>query len=313
MQEKPQPPIIFNRPLWKTRRARSAAMFMDHDFLHKRAMLDIVDRLETVMRDFPLAVFMGTGHLTQHLTKECGVKTIIHGDITPNRLDLQTFQSCSQHIPAHPQKFAKQPATISPPATMPLVFDEENQPFAAGKLDLIVSLLSLHTVNDIVGSLIQYRRALKPDGLFLAAIFSGKTLEGLRAVFYQAESEIMGGVTPRIYPFADIKQIGSAMSRAGFALPVTDKDSVKVRYENPMNLFKDLRGMGETNALTGPTSPLSRKILMRAIDLLTTHHNHIEFEITYLTGWAPHPDQQKPLKPGSAKMSLAQAIALQKD
>lgn len=275
------PPQIFNRKLARLRRERSGALFAGHDFLHRRAMDDIVDRLETVKRDFPRALFIGAGSLTGLLTPACGVGDVFQADSAHSRL------------------------AGTPPG---FLCEEEAFPVAPASLDLIVSILTLHGANDLVGALAQMRAALKPDGLFIAAVFGEETLSGLRDAFRRAETEIRGGLAPRFAPFAAIQDFGQALSRAGFALPVTDVDRVTVDYANPFSLLKDLRGMGETNVLTSKAPILRRSVLARAADLFGEAGGRERFEIVYLTGWAPHESQQKPLKPGSATASLADAV-----
>ncbi len=196
-----------------------------------------------------------------------------------------------------------------------IALDEEALPFAPENFDLVVSVLSLHAVNDLPGALVQIRRALKPDGLFIAALFGGETLNELRTSFAAAEAEISGGVSPRVAPFADVRDLGGLLQRAGFALPVADVERTTVRYRELDKLFSDLRALGETNALAGRrTSMLSRKLLAAlAVEYATRFADadgklRATFDIVYLTGWAPHESQQKPLRPGSAKARLADAL-----
>ena len=185
----------------------------------------------------------------------------------------------------------------------------------AGSLDLITSVLNLHAVNDLPGVLVQARRALKPDGLFLAALFGGDTLTELRQSLAAAELEILGGVSPRVAPFADVRELGGLLQRAGFALPVADVERTVVRYGDFIQLVRDLRAMGETNALVERSrKPMRRDMLAVAVDHYARHFSdpngklRATFDIVYLTGWAPHESQQQPLKPGSAKSRLAEAL-----
>jgi SAM-dependent methyltransferase len=196
-----------------------------------------------------------------------------------------------------------------------LVADEERLPFREASLDLAVSLLSLHWTNDLVGALVQVRRALKPDGLFIGALFGGATLTELRQALLIAESEIGRAVGPRVSPFADGFDGAALLQRAGFTLPVADVDRVTVRYEHPIRLMADLRAMGETSVLAdGARAPLSRAVLARTAEVyaerfaLPDGRIPATFEIVTLTGWAAHESQQQPLKPGSAKMRLADAL-----
>ncbi len=241
-------------------------------------MADIVDRLESVRRDFPLAHFCGAGALVSLLTPDAGVGAIVHSDLAPPRLTGLRRS---------------------------LVADEERSPFAPQSFDLVVSLLTLHAANDLVGALAQHRLSLKPDGLFIAALFGEETLDALRRALYAAEADLRGGVSPRVAPFASVRDLGGAMQRAGFAMPVADVDPVRVRYEQPARLLADLRGMGETSALSargrGLTAPLLREALARM-------EKEIRFDIVYLTGWAPAPGQPQPLKPGSGRHSLEAAV-----
>lgn len=271
-------PLIFDRRLYARRRARASASFAAHDFLHRRAMTDVVDRLETVRRSFPRALFYGVGGLRSLLTLKAGVGDAIDGDLASDRL-----------------------------AAPAVVFDEEASPFAPESVDLVVSLLTLHTANDFIGALTQMRIALKPDGLMVAVLFGEETLRELRTALYEAESRFAGGVSPRIAPFASVRDLGQALQRAGFALPVADVDRIEVRYQAPMRLLSDLRGMGETSCLVRRGRGLRRDTLDAAIEALAAT-SVATFDLVTLTGWAPHPRQQKPLKPGSASHSLEQAI-----
>ena len=182
-------------------------------------------------------------------------------------------------------------------------------------LDLMTSNLLLHAVNDLPGVLMQARRALKPDGLFLAALFGGETLTELRQSLAAAELEILGGISPRVAPFADVRDLGGLLQRAGFALPVADVERTTVRYRDFMQLIRDLRVMGETNALTERSrKPMRRDMLAATLAHYARHFADPDgrlratFDIVYLTGWAPHESQQQPLKPGSAMARLADAL-----
>jgi len=180
--------------------------------------------------------------------------------------------------------------------------------------DLAVSVLALHGLNDLPGALAQIRRALKPDGLFLAALFGGATLTELRESFAAGEIATLGGVTPRVAPMADVRELGTLLQRAGFALPVADVERTTVRYRRFATLVNDLRALGETNALAGRHRRLSRATLAAALAHYAAAHADADgrllatFDIVYLTGWAPHESQPKPLRPGSAKMRLADAL-----
>ncbi|UJW75109.1 methyltransferase domain-containing protein [Rhizobium sp. SL42] len=191
----------------------------------------------------------------------------------------------------------------------------ESVPLAAESANLILSPLSLHLTNDTPGMLIQMRRALKPDGLLLAAIPGAGTLAELRDVLLTAETELYGGASPRVIPFPDIRDVGSLLQRAGFALPVIDEESFTVRYDNLFALMRDLRAMGMANPLIGRSrKPLSRGFFLRAAELYAERYADPDgriratFSMIFVSGWAPHESQQKPLKPGSAKMRLAEAL-----
>lgn len=196
-----------------------------------------------------------------------------------------------------------------------IAIDPEHLPFAEESFDLVVSILALHWVNDLPGALIQIRRTLTPDGLFLGALFGGKTLTELRDALLGAESEIRGGAALRIAPFADALDMAGLLQRGGFALPVADRDTTTVRYGDPLHLLRDLRAMGETNALADAPPPLTRTILFRALAIYAERfgvdgRSPATFEIITATGWSPHESQQKPLKPGSAQMRLADALGV---
>lgn len=247
-------------------------------------MADVVDRLETVTREFPLSLFYGSGPLTSLLTSACGVGTIVGGDLAAERLsDVPGSQARK------------------------IVLDEDCSPLASEQFDLIVSLLTLHAVNDPVGALAQMRRALKPDGLLIAVTFGEETLRTLRSALYAAETAASGAVSLRTAPMASVRDWGAALQRAGFALPVVDLDRVRVRYTAPQRLFEDLRGMGETAALARRPRAL-KKATAGGLLAKLQETPMMEFDLVTLTGWAPHESQQKPLIPGSAAQSLAAAV-----
>jgi SAM-dependent methyltransferase len=195
-----------------------------------------------------------------------------------------------------------------------VVGEAEALPFGEAQFGLAAALLTLHWANDLPGALIQIRRALRPDGLMLAALFGGRTLTELREALLIAESEITGGASPHVAPFTDAFDAAQLLQRAGFALPVVDTDTVTLRYEHPLRLIADLRAMGETSALAAPARPLTRAVLARLIEVYRERFADSDgrvratFEILVLTGWAPHESQQRPLKPGSATMRLADAL-----
>lgn len=196
--------------------------------------------------------------------------------------------------------------------------DEEEVGADEAAYDLVTSVLSLHWVNDLPGALIQIRRALKPDGLFLGCLFGAGTLAELRTSFLEAEAEIMGGAAPRISPLPGLQDMAGLMQRAGFALPVVDVEPVTVRYDDPFALMKDLKGMGEQAAFAAneksPRRPLSRRILARMAEIYAERFADPDgrlratFNVVWLSGWAPAESQPKPLRPGSARHSMADAV-----
>ena len=277
-------PVIFDRTLLRARRARAAALG-PATFLIDRVAEDLAGRLSAVLRTFEMAADIGTPTDAVRRALEGRVGTIVAAD--------PMASGCAFAVAA----------------------DEEALPFRDGSLDLAVSALALQFVNDLPGTLVQICRALKPDGLFLAAMFGGESLVELREAFAQAESEIEGGVSPRVAPFADLRDLGALLQRAGFALPVTDIDRVTVRYATPLALMHDLRRMGAANALAERRrTPLRRATLRRLLEIYaerfadTDGRIRATFEIVWLSGWAPHESQQKPLAPGSAKARLADAL-----
>lgn len=275
-------PRPFEPRLVRQRKRRAKATFRYASFLHERVAADLADRLEAIPRPFPRVLALGGGGLF------------------------------SEEIAARPDLAARIGHVIEADLAE---IDPEHLPFAAQSFDLIVSPLALHWVNDLPGALIQLRLALKPDGLLVASLFGGETLHELRLSLLEAESELTGGAGPRVAPFADLQDVAGLLQRAGYALPAADRDVVAVRYGEPMRLLADLRAMGETAALS-ERSPrgLSRRILARAFEIYRERFSDDEnrvratFEILTATGWAPHESQQKPLRPGSAKTRLADAL-----
>ena len=289
------PPILFDRALLRARLDRAAGQSQFAGFLRERASEDAVERLLTILRQFPLAVELGRrdGAFSQALKNAPGagsIRTLIETDLSP--------------------AFASQ-------AGLGVAADEERLPFRAESFDLAVSILSLHWTNDLVGALVQIRRILRPDGLFIGALFTGTTLTELRQCLLRAEDEVTGGAAPRVAPFADGPDLAGLAQRAGFTLPVVDIDRVTVRYSHPLKLMADLRAMGETSILKDHARrPLRRDVLARAFDIYVSEFSDPDgrirdtFEISTFTGWAPHPDQQQPLRPGSAKARLADALGV---
>ena len=196
-----------------------------------------------------------------------------------------------------------------------IICEDDIVPFANASFDLIVSALNLQFVDDLPGTLIQIRRTLRPDGLFLGMVMGGSTLQELRQSFLAAEVELTGGANARVLPFIDVKDAGHLLQRAGFALPVTDTEHLTVRYAHPLDLMRDLRAMGAANCIhTRPKNFMQREVLNKAIEHYVNNYSDADgriratFEIISLSGWAPHESQQKPLKPGSAQISLKDVL-----
>lgn len=264
------PPQIFDVHAQALRRARAARM-ADDRFLVREAVDGVVGRLETVNRTF----------------------------VKPLALDENAAQALQG---------------VAPTLQMGSFGWDERLDAGDGGFDLAVAILSLHGLNDLPGALAQIRRALKPDGLFLGALFGGATLFELREAMAAGEIATIGGITPRVAPMADVRELGALLQRAGFALPVADVERTMVRYRQFATLVNDLRAMGETNVLAGRQPRLRRATLAAALAHYGANHADADgrlratFDIIYLTGWAPHESQPKPLKPGSAKTRLADAL-----
>jgi SAM-dependent methyltransferase len=282
---------VFDRVQVRRQRDRASATVADHGFLLDESAARLLDRLDDMTRRFPLALDLGChdGSFGRRLLKQGRVDALISCDLAPRMAGLATF-----------------PAVAG---------DEEALPFAAESFDLVASNLSLHWVNDLPGALVQINRALKPDGLLLASMLGGETLSELRRCLIEAESSEEGGASPRVSPFAEVRDAGSLLQRAGFALPVVDIDSIAVTYADPMRLLADLRGMGETNATVARRRSFMRRgTLAKAMELYGERFAGPDgritatFQLLTLTAWRPHESQQKPLAPGSGKTSLAETL-----
>lgn len=282
---------IFDLGAVRQHRARAAAAGGEADFLFLEAAERLVDRLEDISRTFPRALDLGSrdGTLARILRGRGGVEWLVAADAAA--------------------AFAKQ----APPPR--LVAETEALPFAPAAFDLVLSNLALHWTNDLPGALLQLRQMLKPDGLLLASLFGGDTLDELRRALMEAEIAEEGGVSPRISPFADLRDLGALLQRAGFALPVIDGDTVEVTYPDALALMRDLRRMGESNAIALRRRNFTRRAtLMRAARLYRESCARPDgriparFQIITLTAWAPHQAQQKPMLPGSAGARLADAL-----
>jgi SAM-dependent methyltransferase len=274
-------PILFDRTLLRARQRR-AEKIGAATFLLDRVAEDMVERLHAVLREFSSATDIGTS-----------------GDQVRNALVERVGRLARVDLP-----------------------DSESEPLALApeSVDLAVSGLALQFVNDLPGVLAQIRHALKPDGLLLAAMVGGDTLTELRQSFAAAEAELEGGISPRVAPFADLRDVGALLQRAGFALPVTDVDRIVVRYDNAFALMQDLRRMGATNVLVERRGvPTRRATLLRMAQIYGERFADSDgriratFDVIWLSGWAPHESQQQPLQPGSAKASLAEAVKGKRD
>ena len=283
--------IVFDRAQVRRQRDRAAHRLAEHDFLLQEVADRLGDRLLDVTRPFPTALDLGchTGETGRALAGRGGIETLVQCDLSP--------------------------AMAGKAGALSLAADEEALPFAPESFDLVISNLSLHWVNDLPGALLQIRQILKPDGLFVASMLGGETLLELRQCLMEAELIEEGGVSPRVSPFADIRDLGGLLQRAGFALPVVDLDTITVTYGDAMRLLADLRGMGETNAVAARRKGLSRRnTLLRALALYEEKFKNEDgrlpatFQIMTMTAWRPHASQQQPLPPGSGRVNLADAL-----
>lgn len=281
---------IFDASLVIAHRRRALAQgTAGADFLMARAAEDLGERLSTVERTFErgAAIFSVSPAATAVLATSGKVTELVRVEADA------TFLGGGPGIVSDPETIALEPASV----------------------DLAVSLLALQEANDIPGQLIQIRRALKPDGLFLGVLAGAGTLVELRESLLAAETEISGGASPRVIPFTDVRDAGGLLQRAGFALPVADVETVTVRYDTMFGLMQDLRAMGVTSALADRSrKPATRKLFQRAAEIYAERFSdpdgrvRASFSFVWLSGWAPDPSQQKPLKPGSAQVSLAKVL-----
>jgi SAM-dependent methyltransferase len=284
---------IFNRARIEANRERAAATMNAHDFLYREAAEELAARLFTVNREFGLAADLGAGHgaLAKALATAFPQIRVVALDTSLALLR----QMAGDGLRAQAR--------------------EDMLPLREGAFDLILSGLALHNLNDLPGALLQIRRALKPDGLFLAALLGGDSLIELRQAMMLAETDILGGVSPRVFPTADIRDLGGLLQRAGFALPVADCEKLTVIYPDALALMGELKAMGASNALAARSRKFtSRRLLARAAEIYAERFPaqdgrvRATFEFIYLSGWAPHESQQKPLRPGSAAARLADAL-----
>ena len=282
---------LFDRGLLRRRRSRFAHELPQHEFLLSHVAAEIADRIGAVLREFPRALDLGAYHgmLGRAVAALPSVGEMIYAESAPALAALCPRPS--------------------------VVCDEDLLPFRDESFNLVVSGLALHRVNDLTGALVQIRRALRPDGLFVGAALGSRSLHELRYALLEAEAEEEGGASPRIAPFADVREYGALLQRAGLALPVSDADLLTVTYPTPRDLMREIRAMGGGNVLAARRKgSLSRRTLERAEAIYRTRHATPDgrvmasFEIVYLMGWAPHASQQNPAAPGSATMRLADAL-----
>jgi SAM-dependent methyltransferase len=282
---------IFNRRLLRQRRDRAAKNIGDFDFLFVEVASRLMERLEVVKRNFPLVLDLGSaeGKLAALLQRRPGTDKVICMD---------TSIEMARKI--------KGAAVVA---------DEEFLPFRPASFDAVVANLNLHWVNDLPGALLQINQALKPDGLFLAALLGGESLRELRQCLMEAELAVSGGASPRVSPLIDLRDMGALMQRAGYALPVVDSDVITVHYSSPLKLMRDLRGMGASNATHNRLMKATRRqVMLEASRLYYERHADAEglvpatFQVIYAIGWSPHASQQQPLNPGSATHKLADAL-----
>jgi SAM-dependent methyltransferase len=283
--------LVFDRKQVRRQRDRAAPKLGAHDFLLREVGERLVDRLSDMARHFPQALDLGchSGELGRILQGRGAIQRLIASDLSP--------------------------VMANGAGPLAIAADEEALPFQARSFDLVISNLSLHWVNDLPGCLLQIRHVLKEDALFLATMLGGETLIELRRCLQDAELQEEGGASPRVSPFADVRDAGALLQRAGFALPVVDVDTLTVTYPSPLKLLADLRGMGETNAVAARRKTFTRKAtLLRALSLYQERYADDQgrvpatFQILTLTAWRPHASQQKPLAPGSGRVPLAEAL-----
>jgi SAM-dependent methyltransferase len=288
--------LLFDRKLLRTRRARFVHEIAAREALLAHVAREIGERATLMLRPFPLALDLGAYHglVGRSVSQLPSVGAMIYAE--------SVFEF----------------AALCPRPS--LVCDEDLLPFKEASLNLIVSGLALHRVNDLPGALIQIRRALAPDGLFMAALLGAGALLELRRALLEAEVEMNGGASPRVAPFGDVREYGALLQRAGFALPVADAETLAISYASPRELMREVRALGGGNVLLARSRrPLARKTLERAESLYGERHSLPDgriiatFEIVYLSGWGPDRSQQKPLKPGSAARRLADALGTKEE
>ena len=291
------PPKLFDRNLVRLHRDRAAARFEDYAFLKDRESSQLIERLCDTTKTFERGLDLGAhdGRTVKALLESGRVSAVDAADISADFVARMTANGLDA-----------------------VQMDEEETPFETGRYDLVTSVLSLHWVNDLPGLLLRIRQGMKPDGLFLGCMFGGGTLNELRTCLIEAESEISGGAAARLSPLPSLQDMAALMQRAGFTLPVVDHAPVTVRYSDPFKLLRDIKGMGEQAAFArnekSPRKPLSPAVLSRMAQLYAERFSDPDgrlratFNVIWLSGWAPHESQPKPLRPGSARTSLADAV-----
>ncbi len=279
---------VFDRRLVRLRRDRAAATVAQVAPVLEAAADHLLDRLDDTTRRFTRALDIGGRGVVAPMLRARGIPFVVSMDLSARM--------------------------AGGAGGLAVAGDEEWLPFAEGSFDLVVASLSLHWVNDLPGALVQIRRALKPDGLFLASLPGLGTLQELRGALAGAESELRGGLSPRISPFPELRDLAGLLQRAGFALPVADAETLPLRKRNPMALIRDLRAAGETNAVLARDARIPpRALLPLAASRLPQHPDGIpaSLRLLVMTGWSPHESQSKPARPGSATVRLAHALGVE--
>jgi len=283
--------LVFDHRAVRQHRER-AARLGTAEFLFQEAAERLSERLDDIKRFFPRVLVLGARHggMSRVLRSRAGIDLLVEVD--------DAFGFLRRMEP-----------------TLRVLAEAEALPFGISTFDLVASPLALHWANDLPGALLQLRRCLRPDGLLLASVLGGETLDGLRRAFLEAELAVEGGVSSRVSPMADGRDLAGLLQRAGFALPVVDSDHISVTYANALALMRELRAMGETNALRERRRGFTRRAtLLRAAEVYSGLSSAPDgrvtarFEIVTLTAWAPHESQPKPLRPGSATGRLADAL-----
>ena len=290
MSAEPAAPNLFDRRAWRLHRDRAARLDGD-DFLHAEIADRLLDRLDLIQREFPVALDLGArgGTLARALAQRPGTVRVVAAEPSAALL------------------------AVAPPPRV--AADPEFLPFREASFDLIGSVLALHWAADLPGVLVQLRRAMRPDGLLLAAMLGGQTLVELRTALFEAELAEEGGVSPRVSPAIELADAAALLQRTGFAMPVADSETITASYPDTLALMRDLRAMGETNALSARRRGLMRRAtLARAAAIYAERFADADgrvrasFEILFLAGWTPHPSQPQPLPRGSATHRLADAL-----